>query len=317
MDEKSSVAATRKQLTRSGPSIDCMTTQSLWKTRTADAFLAAGGAAGSMALLQAIQDYLLTNTTVTTPIIGGFLAGSAIKFFLNRNPPSLEAFWKSTAASVVIGSSVHTFLWRSNGEDGATTTIISKEYSSYLILFCMILFWKLDVGSIWGAGKSLAVYIAFQSGSWGNNASANGDFRSLIEDFPIWYILRPYLLGHFYLYICALGLASIRRRVRIYLLRQEFFSTQKRSIRNMNDRYLKNDLPTDKQKLRVLFDRMDTNGDGRLDATELKLALRASLGVDLPLEDCDYMIGSADTDGDGTLDFYEFCESVDHILLLR
>jgi hypothetical protein len=315
MGDKSSVSAPRKHLTRSGPSTDCMTTQTLWKTRTADAFLAAGGAAGSMALLQAIQDYLVANTNVTTPIIGGFLGGSALKFFLNRNPPTLEAFWKSTAASVVIGSSVHSFLWTSNGEDGATT-IISREYSTYLILFFMILFWKVDVGSIWGAGNSLAVYIAFQSGFWGKNDSANGDIRSLMEDFPIWYILRPYLLGHFYLYICALGLASIRRRVRIYLLRQEFFSNQKRSVRNMNDGYLK-DLQTDKLKLRVLFDRMDTSGDGRLDATELKLALRASVGADLSLEDCEYMIGSADTDGDGTLDFNEFCEAVGDILLLR
>ena len=84
-----------------------VTTQRLWKTRTADAVLAAGGAAGSLALLQWIQDYLVANNinnnnaVAAAPIIGGFLGGSAIKFFLNQSPPTLEAFWKSTVASVI------------------------------------------------------------------------------------------------------------------------------------------------------------------------------------------------------------------------
>ena len=179
----------------------------------------------------------------------------------------------------------------------------------------MILFWKLDVGSIWGAGNSLAIYIAFQSGFWGKNASAsNGDFRSLMVDFPISYILRPYLVGHLYLYVCALGMARIRRLVRIYLLRKYIFSPQKRRIRE-DERYV-TELLGDRPKLRRLFDRMDTSGDGRLDAMELKLALRCSAGAELSLEDCGFMIRSVDTDGDGTLDFDEFCASVDQILLL-
>lgn len=291
-----------------------VTTQTMWKTRTADALLAAGGAAGSLALLQYIQDYLSVTRTIATPIIGGFLAGSSIKLFLNLNPPSLDGFWKSTAYSIVIGSSVHSFLWtKGSGEDG-DSMIISKEYSSYLILFFMIFFWKLEVGSIWGAGISLAHYFAFQSGFWGKDAATNGALRSLMEDFPISYILTPYLLGHVYLYICAVGLSIVRRRVRIYLLTYDFFSSQKRVLRTIGDTVTQ-DATTEQQKLRVLFDRMDTNHDGRLDAMELKLALRASFGVDLPLEECKYMIGSVDSDGDGTLDFSEFCASVDHILV--
>ena len=289
--------------------------QTTQKTRLADAILAAGGAAGSLALLQAIQDYLSANAILERPITGGFLVGSAIKFFLNRNPPSLEAFWKSTAFSIVIGSSLHLFLWttttssESDQERGAMT-ILSKEYSGYLLLFIIILYWKLDAGTIWGAGKTLASFLAFQSGFWGQNAAEHGSFQTLVTDFPIWYILGPYLMGHCYLYLCALGLAKIRRRVRIYLLRNHFFTSKQNEGSSLTEG------PTpDRGKLRVFFDRIDTSGDGRLDAMELKLALRATVGEDISLEECKIMIGAADTDGDGTLDFNEFCEAVDNVVL--
>jgi hypothetical protein len=284
--------------------------QTLQATRTADAILAAAGAAGSLALLQLLQEY------VETPIIGGFLIGSSIKFFLNRNPPSLEAFWKCTAAAIVIGSSLHLFLWMSGPDDDGSTMKIPAQYSQYLVLFFIILFWKLEAGSIWGSGIALATHVAFQSGHWGKNVSSIGAFQALTEDFPGSYILRPYLVGHFFLYGCALGLATLRRHVRIYLLKNEFFSSQ--AQKSMRRESILKDLPSDateKDKLRVLFDRMDTSGDGRLDAPELKLALRASVGVDLSIEDCAFMIGSVDTDGDGMIDFNEFCESVDQILL--
>jgi hypothetical protein len=283
------------------------TTQYLWKLRTADAVLSATGAAGSLILLQWIQDYLiLTNYNMTTNIVGGFLGGSAIKFFLNQNPPTLEAFFKSTAASIVIGSSVHSLLWSYDDDTKTSTTIIPTEYSTHLILFLMILFWKLDVGSIWGAGNSLGMYLAYGSGFWGD--ISNKDFQSLMKDFPIVYILRPYLLGHLYLYLMALGMARIRRIVRITILRREHH------IQEMGKDVIK--LIGDRKKLRILFDRMDTSGDGRLDELELKLTLRCTVGEDITLEDCRYIIRSVDTDGDGKIDFDEFCASVEEILLL-
>lgn len=286
------------------------TTQKLWKTRTADAVLAATGISGSLALLQWIQDHYYDQT----PIVGGFLVGSAIKFFLNQSPPNLEAFFKSTVAGIVVGSSLHSVLWTVDDATKEPVPILSGVYCNHLILFCMILFWKLDVGSIWGAGNSLAAYIAFQSGYWGHNLSSTGEIRTLLEEFPTWYILRPYLVGHLYLYGCAMGMARIRRRLRIYLLRRETFSKQKRLIRE-DEGYVE-ELKADRCKLRVLFDRMDTSGDGRLDATELQLALRAAVGADLTPEDCRFLIRSVDCDGDGTIDFDEFCASVDQIFLL-
>ena len=282
------------------------TMKTMWKTRTVDAFFAAGGAAGSLVMLQLIQDYLLGDT----PVIRGFLVGSATKLFLNRNPPDLEAFLKSTAAAIVIGSSVHSLLWTNGPDKDGEITILSNDYNGYLMLFLFMLFWKLEPGTIWGAGKSLGTYIAFESGFWGRDASSIGQYRSFVEGFPLWYILSPYLVGHAYLYICALGLAKIRRRVRIHILKEEFLSNQGLPIRDDQDR-----LQLDRQKLRDTFDHMDINGNGRLDATELQVALRASVGADVSLEDCKYMIKSADSDGDGTIDFNEFCEAVGDVIL--
>jgi len=311
MSEKTSIQKGKVNSTRSTA---IKTTQLLWNVRTADAVLSAAGAAGSLILLQWGQDCLiLNNYTMTTPIVGGFLGGSAIKFFLNQTPPTLEAFFKSTAASIVIGSSFHSFLWKYDNDDdtknGGTSTIIPNEYSTHLVLFFMILFWKLDVGSIWGAGSSLAMYIAYGSGFWGSDGGdSSNDFRSLMKDFPISYILRPYLLGHLYLYMCALGMARIRRIVRINLLRREHRIQDKG-----NDVYK---LIGDRKKLRLLFDRMDTSGDGRLDEHELKITLRASVGTDIALEDCRYIIRSVDTDGHGKIAFDEFYASFEDILLL-
>lgn len=76
------------------------------------------------------------------------------------------------------------------------------------------------------------------------------------------------------------------------------------------------ELVNDDAKLRRLFDRMDTSGDGRLDESELKVALRGAIGAELSLDDCVYIIKSVDSDGDGTIDFGEFKASVDKILML-
>jgi Ca2+-binding EF-hand superfamily protein len=43
-----------------------------------------------------------------------------------------------------------------------------------------------------------------------------------------------------------------------------------------------------------------------LDADELKVALRSTLGVDLSRADCEQLVAAADKDGTETIDFDEF-----------
>ena len=43
-----------------------------------------------------------------------------------------------------------------------------------------------------------------------------------------------------------------------------------------------------------------------MDAAELKFALRCSTGAEVEVEDCERIIASMDTDGDGVIDFHEF-----------
>jgi hypothetical protein len=242
----------------------------------ADAVLAAVGAAGSLALLQVLND------AYQIPLVGSFLMSSSVKFFFNPTPPSLDAFCKSSAFAVVAGSVWH---------------LIFKEigaHASSCMVFCIVLFWKLE-GCLWTAANTLAIFIAVSSGDWD---------ASSFQNFPIHYIISPYITGHLVLYGCALGMAVVRRRVRSYLLRRDFFSAFS---------YMRHD----NEKLQLLFDRMDTSGDGRLDVVELQLALRAALhGADISLEDCKDILRSVDTDGDGTLNFHEFRAAVDKIMLL-
>ena len=99
-----------------------------------------------------------------------------------------------------------------------------KSFNILLSVFFMLLYWKLHPGTIWSAGSALAQFLSFKSGFWFQKAAENGALRTLATDFPAWFILGPYLVGHAYLYVCALGLAKIRRQVRIYLVRNDIFT---------------------------------------------------------------------------------------------
>ena len=60
-------------------------------------------------------------------------------------------------------------------------------------------------------------------------------------------------------------------------------------------------------QLLEVFDKFDTDRSGALDAEELKIALRVVLGSDLSLDDCVQLVSAADRDGNGAVDFQEFC----------
>ena len=61
-------------------------------------------------------------------------------------------------------------------------------------------------------------------------------------------------------------------------------------------------------ELKKAFDVMDTNKDGEVTKEELKTLL-SGLGEDVTDEIVDEMIAIADTNGDGKVNFDEFCKA--------
>jgi centrin-1 len=60
-----------------------------------------------------------------------------------------------------------------------------------------------------------------------------------------------------------------------------------------------------RQEIREAFDLFDTDGSGKIDAKELKVAMRA-LGFEPKKEDIKKMISEIDKEGSGKIDFHEF-----------
>lgn len=61
---------------------------------------------------------------------------------------------------------------------------------------------------------------------------------------------------------------------------------------------------SDKQEIERIFKRFDSNGDGKISATELGDALKALGSV--TAEEVQRMMAEIDTDGDGFISFEEF-----------
>lgn len=62
-----------------------------------------------------------------------------------------------------------------------------------------------------------------------------------------------------------------------------------------------------KQEIKEAFDLFDTDGSEKIDAKELKVAMRA-LGFEPKKEEIKKMISDIDKDGSGTIDFNEFLD---------
>ena len=108
------------------------------------------------------------------------------------------------------------------------------------------------------------------------------------------YFASPWLAGHLLLYVGATLTSQLRQHARVAVTLQGF----KR-------------FHGDEARLREIFERYDTSGDGFLDPSELKLAMRNATGLELELEDCEKLVRSLDVDGDGVVDFHEFQQAVD------
>lgn len=154
----------------------------------------------------------------------------------------------------------------------------------------MMTYWKLQ-GNNFGAAGSLSIYIATKQS----------------KGFPFAYVCSPYLLGHVLLYLMANGLSIVRQKIRIILIKREFFHVESSYLRTL-------DPDMQEKRLRLLFNRMDLSGDGTLDAEELQSALKSAFDEDLSLEEAKEFLVSVDRTGDGVVDFDEFKIVIDDIL---
>jgi EF-hand domain pair len=271
------------------------------KSSRVDAVLAAAGCAGSLAFLQFLTDHI-----PGYEFMGSFLVGSALKFFFNENPPTLEAFVQSSLFAIVAGESLH------------LVPYFCGEWARSVLLFSTVLYWKL-YGGMWTSANTLAMIVAAESGGWTRVVPGMRELKwwaNLQDDqvqkhFPWKFLFFPYLSGHLILYVLALLLSIVRRKARTYLIQREFISKQldggmdwQTDIVGGKER---------RERLRKLFNRMDTSGDGTLDVVELQVALRAATGTDISLSDTREILKSVDSDGNGSLDFNEFCASIDKL----
>ena len=107
---------------------------------------------------------------------------------------------------------------------------------------------------------------------------------------PLNWVLGTWVTGHACLYASAVGVGVVRSSVRA----------------RINQRYLQALGAFPIAELKAVFGQFDTSGDGRLDALELKCALRVACGIDVSLREAKGLIGSVDRNGDGVIDFNEF-----------
>jgi len=123
-----------------------------------------------------------------------------------------------------------------------------------------------------------------------STASAKALTNELTVQDIAMFLVFPWLAGHGLLFQFAKIMGGVRGKVRVKLALRQL-----RALASESD-----------EVLRSIFNKFDTSGDGKLDPTELKVALRVALGADMSIEECQNMVKAADQDGENTLDFEEF-----------
>ena len=105
------------------------------------------------------------------------------------------------------------------------------------------------------------------------------------------FVMTPWLAGHCVLYLSAMVLSQLRKLVRRHMMRGQVAGLSEGVDRSM---------------LTTTFRQFDTNCSGFLDAEELRIALRATRGEDVSVDECVEMIRSIDSDGDDLISLEEF-----------
>ena len=237
-------------------------------SRNADIALAGLGLAGSIALLGVLQDAVGVKLFVPPMMASGII------FFSGPAPPNPKGFLFGTLCSCTLSVGL---------------ILLLQEYIPPVaadgVSAGVLLVWYKASGAMFPPAAVLAGTLAAAIQKEVQTSSAESISVALQ------FICFPWLGGHALLYAAAKALAPVRSAARVSLSKDEF------------SEYLRALTDADLQKT---FDTFDTSGDGAIDAIELKVALKIATGAELDLDDCEKLVGLADADGTGALDFDEF-----------
>jgi hypothetical protein len=246
----------------------------------ADAFFAAVSVVAGIGLLHWLEGEGMLNIKLYEPR----MLGSIVIFCGNPAPPSPRSFLVCTACAFVAGIVLH---WSMTG---ATDT------GNALAVGFNVLLSKLTNHSF-SPAVGLAAFVATKQ--WQHSLD------------PVTHLVTPWLSGHCVMYIFALVMSVPRKHLRVRLAMREWLAMEGELVGEgigAISPAKRGDATT--ERLKELFMRCDSSGDGRVDATEFRVAYRLLSGDDLPISDCEDIIRAFDFNGNGTIEFSEFIQAV-------
>ena len=217
------------------------------------------------------------------------MLGSIAVFCSPPSPPSLRNFAVCTACACLVGCLLHVAPPR-----GVLAPGVSLEAAHTVPAITVGLHLLLNKLTAHNFSPSIGFAVATATTPW-----ESGSLQTPRR------LLLTWLAGHALLYGWSVAMAWPRRAIRVKLVMRTWRAQS--AERGLADGQRRT---RTRRELRHLFAKYDTSGDGSIDSHELKLAFRSLTGEDVPLADCAAIIRAFDIDGDGTIDFEEFCHAV-------
>jgi CBS-domain-containing membrane protein len=256
------------------PSAPPQKAASLLRPRMADILISGAGLAGSIAMLSLLEDSL------GVKLFAAPMTASGIIFFSGPRPPNPRGFIFGTLCSCTISVAIILLLQQYTN----APPVIAQGISAGALL----IWFKLIAGEIFPPAAVLAGTLVGTIASNGPEVGAtHSDSLSAAFNF----LCFPWLAGHAGLYAGAMVISPVRSSLRVHFAQRRLRET----LFALGD-----------DELRTIFSTYDVDESGALDAFELRVALRAAVGAELELADCERLVSVSDCNGDGVVDFDEF-----------
>lgn len=240
------------------------------KVRLLDSFLAGLGLWFGCAVLGVAERH------VGVPLFAPPMMASGIIFSFGLTPPHPKGFISGTFCSATFSLLVYACIRGVTPADDDPSVVAMGAAAGAMV------FWYKLSATVFPPAVVLA-------GSLGSTAAVSHDLTKTVME-TAWYLCFPWLVGHAFIYACALFFSRVRA-----MARRKLAKARMSSLGDLSD-----------HSLFEVFKTFDTSGDGQLDANELKVALRMALRMELSIEDCVQLVNAADKNGSATCDFDEF-----------